>query len=168
MPQSRQRHIYRRRSDNEKRRLLQDPTDDLIRDMLNKVHYRGSPKHKLHPHRFGLTPFNGIRGDATPCDDADFEPSQMAEIPMVIRRGIRAGLIGHTQRIIWTVADDGWIFEARETNRDTAEFHGYPVLPTETIAYAVFSRFSAWAQQHGTDAEQSACDSCRLRYGFRQ
>ena len=96
LPQSRQRHIHRRRSDNES----------------------------------GV--FCEIRGDATLCDDAEFEPSQMAETPMVMRRGIRAGLIGHTQRIIWTVADDGWIFEARETNRDTAEFHGYPVLLTET------------------------------------
>ena len=77
-----------------------------------------------------------------------------------------AGLIGHTKRIIWTVGDDGWIFEARETNRDTAEFHGYPVLPTEAIARVVFNRFSAWVEQHGTPVEESACESCRLRYSF--
>ena len=166
MAKPRRRQTYRRKSDNEKRRLLRDPTDNLVQDMLNNVHYQGSPKHKLHPHLFGLPPLNGQRGDATLCDDADFEPGQMAEIPMLIRRGIRAGLIGHTQRIIWTVADDGWIFEARETNRATAEFHGYPVLPTEAIAHAVFDRFSDWVERQGTDTEQSACDSCRLRYGF--
>ncbi len=64
------------------------------------------------------------------------------------------------------MADDGWIFEARETNRDTAEFHGYPVLPTEAIGRAVFNRFSVWVQKQGTDTEQFACDSCRFRYGF--
>ena len=124
LAEPRRRQTHRRRSDNEKRRLLRDPTDNLVQDMLNYVHYQGSPKHKLQPHLFGLPPFSGQRGDATLCDDADFDPDQMAEIPMLIRRGIRAGLIGHTQRIIWTVADDGWIFEARETNRATAEFHG--------------------------------------------
>ena len=134
--------------------------------MLNNVHYLGSPKHKLHPHLFGLPPFNGERGDATLCDEADFEPSQMDEVSMLIRRGIRAGLIGYTQRIIWTVADDGWFFVAREANRDTAEFHGYPILPSEAIARAVFNRFSVWVQEQGTDKEQSACDSCRFRYGF--
>ena len=134
--------------------------------MLSNVHYRGSPKHKLHPHLFGLPPFTGARGDATLCDDANFGVSQIADVPMLIRRGIRAGLIGHTQRIIWTVADNGWIFEARETNRDAAEFHGYPVLPTEAIARAVFNRFSVWVLKQGTDAEQSARDSCKLRYGF--
>ena len=48
---------------------------------------------------------------------------------------------------------DGWIFEARETNRDTAEFHGYPVLATEAIARAVFNRFSDWVAEHGTPEE---------------
>ena len=92
----------------------------------------------------------------------------MAKVPALIPRGIRAGLIGHTHRIIWTVADDGRIFEARETNRATAEFHGYPVLSTEAIARIVFNRFSDWIQQHGTSVERSARGSCRLRYAFRQ
>ena len=94
--------------------------------------------------------------------------AKMAGVLTLIQRGIRAGLIGHTRRIVWTVADDGWIFEARETNRDTAKFHGYPVLPSEAIARIVFNRFSGWVQQHGTPVEQSACNSCRLRYAFRQ
>ena len=136
--------------------------------MLNNVHYQGSPKHKRHPRLFGLPPFNGSRGDATLCNEADFEPDQVAQVPALIQRGIRAGLIGHTQRIIWTVADDGQIFEARETNRATSEFHGYPVLQTEAIARIVFNRFSEWVQQHGTPEERSAGDSCRLRYEFRQ
>ncbi len=136
--------------------------------MLNNVKYHGSSKHKRHPHLFGLPPFNGSRGDATLCDEADFKPHQMVQIPALVQRGIRAGLIGHTQRIIWTVADDGWIFEARETNPTAAEFHGYPVLQTEAIARTVFNRYSGWVQQHGTPVELSARESCRLRYKFRQ
>ena len=65
---------------------------------------------------------------------------QIDDIPL--KRGIRAGLIGHTERVLWTVANDGWIFEARETNRETAQFHGYPVLPEESIGRLVFDRFA--------------------------
>ena len=170
MPPPRRRSVRQRRSDNVKRRLMRDPTEDVIREMLGTVQYEGSSKHKLHPHLYGLEPFNGDRGDATLCDEADFEPSRMSDVPALIRRGIRAGLIGHTRRILWTVADDGWIFEARETNRDTSRFHGYPVLPGEpgeAIAQLVFNRFSEWAAGHGSPDDRSARDSCGLRYSFR-
>ena len=113
---------------------MPDPADDLIERLLHNVRYEGSPKHKRHPQLFDLEPFNGKRDDATLCDEADFSPDQIDEIPALVERGIRAGLIGHTARLLWTVADDGWIFEARETNRETTEFHGYPVLPEESIA----------------------------------
>lgn len=167
MPPPRRRTVHRRHSDNEKRRLMKEPSDDLVRSMLDTVRYSGSSKHKLHPHLYDLPPFNGYRGDATLCDDADFGPARMTEVPALVRRGIRAGLIGHTGRIVRTVADDGWIFEARETNRDTAEFHGYPVLANEAIARAVLERFSDWAAKRGTPEDRSASDSCRLRYGLR-
>ena len=166
MPPPRDRVERQRRSDNVKRRLMLDPTDDLIGQMLETVWYEGSSKHKLHPHLYGLEPFNGQRGDATLCDEADFEPARMPEVRALIQRGIRAGLIGHTCRILWTVADDGWIFEARETNRETAQFHGYPVLPEEAIARLVFDRFSEWAAAHGSPDDRSARDACKLRYGF--
>lgn len=146
---------------------MPDPADGLIARLLDTVHYEGSSKHKRSPHLFGLEPFNGDRDDATLCDEADFQPDQMADIPALVQRGIRAGLIGHTARLLWTVADDGWIFEARETNRETAQFHGYPILPEESIGRLVFNRFADWANAHGTDADRSAAAACRLRYDFR-
>ena len=100
LPPPRRRAIHRRKSDNEKRRLLREPSDDLVRDMLDTAWYRGSSKHKLKPHLYDLPPFNGYRGDSTLCDDADFDPERMAEIPALVRRGIHAGLIGHTGRIV--------------------------------------------------------------------
>ncbi|MCE2423661.1 MAG: hypothetical protein J4F45_00915 [Pseudomonadales bacterium] len=146
---------------------MPDPAEDLIERLLDTVWYEGSSKHKRHPHLFGLEPFNGDRDDATLCDETDFQPAQVPEIPAPIQRGIRAGLIGHTARILWTVADDGWIFEARETNRETAQFHGYPLLPEEAIARLVFDRFAGWADDQGTPADRSAGAACRLRYDFR-
>lgn len=146
---------------------MPNPADDVVDRLLHSVRYQGSPKHKRHPHRFGLEPFNGDRDDATLCDEADFLPEHMNDIHALIQRGIRAGLIGHTARLLWTVADDGWIFEARETNRETTEFHGYPILPEESIARLVFDRFANWAERHGTPADRSAATACRLRYDFR-
>ena len=121
----------------------------------------------MHPHLFGLEPFNGDRDDAILCDEADFQPDRMAGIPALVERGIRAGLIGHTARLLWTIADDGWIFEARETNRETAQFHGYPVLAEESIGRLVYDRFADWADAHGTPADRAAATACRLRYDFR-
>ena len=146
---------------------MADPAAPLVERLLDTVRYEGSSKHKRHPQSFGLEPFNGERDDATLCDEADFQPDQADEIPTLIQRGIRAGLIGHTARLLWTVADDGWIFEARETNRETAQFHGYPVLPEESIARLVFDRFVTWANDRGTPADRSAVTACRLRYDFR-
>lgn len=144
-----------------------EPPAQIIQHLLDTARYEGSSKHKLHPHLFGLEPFHGDRDDATLCDDAAFRPDQMSRIPSLLRRGIRAGLIGHTGRTLWTVSDDGWIFEARETNRDTDQHHGYPVLPEETIARLVYDRFADWCRDHGTVGDHIARDSCRVRYGFR-
>ena len=112
-------------------------------------------------------PFDGPRGDATLCDEhASFQPAQMREIPSLVQRGIRAGLIGATQRVIWTVADNGWIYEGRQTNADTSEFHGYPVRESEPIAELVYQRFVAWVDEHGDSSARHAAMSCRQRYGF--
>ena len=158
-----------RRSENTKRRLLKAPSKVLITKMSNSVTYKGSSKHKRHPHRYGLPQFSGQRGDATLCDDhASFSPAQMFRIPAMIHRGLRAGLIGHQNRIIWAVADDGWIFEGRLTNVGTNEYHGYPVRPSEAIAELVYKRFSAWAIAHGNPQDQQAAKACKNRYGFKR
>ncbi len=157
-----------RKSDNDKRRLLENPSRQLVERLLAHVKYDPSAKHKRHPHLYGLDPFRGERGDATLCDvHADFRPDQMATIPQLVRRGIQAGLIGDTHRVIWTVADDGWIFEARETNRERREFHGYPVRPNEAIAEPVCLRFLAWAEALGSPLERGVAEACRARYGVR-
>ena len=157
-----------RHSSNDKRKLMPAPSQDLIRELVDAVVYEGSSKHKREPHRYGLTPFQGRRGDATLCDvHADFQPEHMAMIPQLIRRGIRAGLIGMGSRTIWTVANDGWIFEARLTNAETSTYHGYPVRPEEAIADVVFRRYSGWAVAHGAQQDRHAMVFCRDKYGLR-
>jgi hypothetical protein len=140
------------------------PSEEQKEALLAAVQYGGSSKHKINPTLFGLEPYRGERGDETCCDrDAGFGPEHMATIPALMSRGIRAGLIG-TGRLMWTVADSGWIFEARLTNPDQSEYHGYPVRPTEPIAAMVLRRYAAWADAHGSDADKQALANCKLLY----
>ncbi len=157
-----------RRSNNDKRRLAADPPSALLDHLRAAATYKGSPKHKSHPHLYNLPQLTGSRGDATLCDrDAGFQPEDMRTIPKMIRRGIKAGLVDKEGRIIWTVADDGWMFELRQTNATLCEYHGYPLRQTEAIASQIFDRFAPWAQEHGTQIDQNAAEFCRLQYGFR-
>ena len=156
-----------RRSNNDKRRLIANPAPDYIEELRRNITYQGSSKHKQHPHLYGLTSFQGDRGDATLCDrDANFQPSDLNSIPQMIQRGLRAGLVGESG-VIWAVADNGWIYEARITNVEKTEYHGYPVLATEPIAEVVYGRFKEWVQRHGNQSARRAVQQCKMLYGFR-
>lgn len=156
-----------RHSNNEKRRLMPKPTPNYIAQLQQKIRYEGSSKHKLHPHLYGLTPFQGSRGDATLCDrDASFGQSDYGSIEGMIHRGLEAGLVGENG-VIWAIADNGWIYEGRMTNVGMTEYHGYPVRSTEPIAEMVCHRFSQWVQNCGDDSTREAVQRCKMRYGFR-
>lgn len=156
-----------RRSNNEGRRLLPDPDPDYIQELRKKVTYEGSSKHKATPHRYNLDPFHGARGDATLCDrDAGFGPERMQFIPGIIDRSLRAGLVGRNG-IIWAIADDGWIFEARITIPGQAQYHGYPVRSTEAIAQPVYERFAKWTAASGNQQAIQAAEICKHIYGFK-
>jgi hypothetical protein len=162
-----------RDSDNVKRRL--DPSPDrAMLDRLDSVAvYRGYAKHKAEPTAFGLEPYRKPRGDATLCDQhAGFRADQISAIPRILRRGISAGLIGNAYdqgvpRVIWAIGDDGWIFEARLTNADQVEYHGYPVRPMEAIAGPVYRRYAEWVVGNGTKKDRAAAEKCKAIYGFK-
>ena len=159
-----------RHSDNDKRRLHPAPAPVVLRTLAARVTYRGISKHKAAPVRFGLPPYTGPRGDESLCDGhASVEPEDMPDVRMWLVRGIGAGLIGNVERagiptIVWTVSDHGWIFEARVTNVGLAEYHGYPVSPTEAIAAMVIARFREWAWAGGSEADRRAAENCRALY----
>ena len=156
-----------RRSDNDKRRLLSGPDTERIQELRQNIRYQGSSKHKQHPHLYDLEPFHGKRGDETLCDrDANFGTEQMATVPQMIDRSIQAGLLGENG-MLWAVADNGWIYEARLTNAGQFEYHGYPVRASEAIARPVYERFTEWAQTHGDPSACRAATNCRQLYGFK-
>lgn len=156
-----------RRPDNVKRKLLAAPEDGLLELLKGSAWYRGSERHKRDPLAFGLSISPGAKkGDATLCDEhAGFTPSRSRTIPRLIQRGLSAGLVGR-QNQIWTVGDDGWIFEGRLTNAGTHEYHGYPVLDWESIARPVYDRYSEWASNHGNKRDRLAAEQCRIRYRY--
>ena len=161
-----------RNTDNEKRRLHPQPDKLLLAVYAHKATYHGSSKHKANPHLFDLEQYQGKRGDETLCDrDAHFTPAQMPSADALLHRGIWAGLISEAERqglpsMLWTIADDGRIYEARITNAVQAEYHGYPVRQSEPIAASVYERFAAWAQAHGSTPEKTAAATCKTLYGF--
>ena len=156
-----------RRPDNVKRRLLPEPGSELLEHLWESVRYQCSEKHKKDPLAFNLDISPGsARGDATLCDEhAGFTPAKFVSIRGLIERGLRAGLVGRGN-LIWTVGDDGWIFEGRPTNVVTNEYHGYPVLEWEAIARPIYDRYSEWARASGSDRDRVAAEQCRIRYGF--
>jgi hypothetical protein len=160
--------LQSRNQDNLKRRLEKTVDLERIEKLRTIVTYGGSSKHKKHPHLFGLEPFHGDRGDSTLCDShAGFQPSDMAKIPDLIDRGLKAGLLGENS-LLWTVGDDGWIFEGRLTNPSRADYHGYPVRPNErAIAARVYDRFRSWVSSKGDEVDKQAAINCAALYGFK-
>jgi hypothetical protein len=139
-----------RSSNNDKRRLCEPvPPEAWLADLAERASFEAYSKHKLWPRPFGLQPFTGEREDATFCDGhAQFGPDDTQLAPDLLRRGILAGLVGHNcsqgdPTLLWTVDNNGWIYEMRLTVPSRAIYHGYPVLQTEAIARMVIARYIA-------------------------
>jgi len=138
---------------------------DQLAALFDGLVYEGSPKHKLHPHVFGLSPFRGERGDRTLCDrHAGFGPDAMSRIPRLLGRARAASLVGN---FLWTIDDNGWVYELAVTNKTLKQYHGYPLRPSDAITEKVFARFRAWATLHGWPIDTAASRACQGFYGFR-
>ncbi len=93
----------------------------------------------------------------------------MARAPALLKRGIDAGLFGKTKKkgdpgLLWSVDDNGWIYEAQITNPGHAVYHAYPVLPNEAIARKVLMRYTDFVDQQGTTVLTASLDAARRRY----
>ena len=160
-PRSR-RDLPPRRDEMRKRYLDPAPSPRTIADRFSGFRYEGSPKHKGNASIFDLEQFRGDRGDATMCDvHAGWRPSDAARIPMLQDRARAAGLIGN---LIWTVDDNGWVYELEVTNAAQNQHHGFPLLPGDPVAELVARRFAAWATSAGTSKDKEASDECNSRY----
>jgi hypothetical protein len=166
-----ERFVVARSSNNEKRRVCEPvPTDAWLPALANRATFEGYSKHKLRPRAFGLEPFTGEREDATYCDGhAQFAPADMARAPNLLRRGILAGLVGHNlaqgdPTLVWSIDDNGWIYEARVTIPSRAVYHGYPVLQSEAIARPVIARYIEYVYDRGMAALVPSAQQLQERY----
>ncbi len=141
-----------RTSENEKRQLLSPPPGAAERGALaERAWYRGYSKHKRHPHLWKLEPFQGYAPDRTFCEDAGFQVNDKPRIDYLLPRGIEAGLFGDLLNrgdptMLWTIDDNGWIYELRLTTPTQAEYHGYPMRPANAFGQKVIARFAEWLQ----------------------
>lgn len=144
------RTLQPRLSENEKRDLSAAPPSIEERDALGaRATYAGYAKHKRDPYAWGLEPFAGYAPDRSLCEDVGFLPADAVRIADLLRRGITAGLFGDLQRqdeptMLWTVDDNGWIYELRHTVPGRAIYHGYPLIPTNALGRKVIARFEGW------------------------
>lgn len=157
-------------SDNDKRQLREPmPTTAGLCALAARASYAGSGKHKEQPRAFDLEPA-ASDADDTFCDGhAGFTPEDMARVPALVERGITAGLIGHNDKqgdptIIWTVDDDGWIYEGRITTPTQAVYHGYPLLPSDAFAKKVIARYTEHVYTPGNTHLLSSLEQAMERY----
>jgi len=154
MKRPRRRIVDERSSDNHKRQLRTPaPAADARDELAKRARFQGSGKHKLEPRAFGLEPATPDADDSF-CDGHDgFTPEDMSRVPSLLERGIKAGLIGHRDSqgdptILWTVDDNGWVYEARITTATQAIYHGYPLLEGDAFARKVITRYSEYVYAH--------------------
>lgn len=142
--------VTERSSENVKRRLCEPvPNAEELEILAGRARFECSAKHKKEPRAFGLEPAPSDADD-TYCDaHAGFVPSDVVRIPALLRRGISAGLVGSNLKhgdptLIWSVDDNGWIYEGRITTPTQAVYHGYPLLPSDAFARKVIARYEKW------------------------
>jgi hypothetical protein len=159
-----------RSSDNQKRKLrTPTPAPGELAALVHRARFEGSGKHKAVPRAFGLEPTSPAADD-TLCDEhADFSPADMARLPTLLERGILAGLISERDTqgdpaILWTVDDNGWIYEARITTQTQAVYHGYPLLPGDAFARKVISRYNEYARDRPLLRLEQSVENALERY----
>ncbi len=159
-----------RSSNNDKRTLRTPAPSEHQREALaDRASYAGSGKHKLEPRAFHLEPAPPDADDSFCDGHAGFAPEDMARVGDLLERGIRAGLIGHRDvqgdpTILWSVDDNGWIYEMRITVPTQAIYHGYPLLVGDAFAKKVISRYTQYVYAHPQLALGPSLENARELY----
>lgn len=136
-----------RSNNNAKRKLVIDVPDLSQRvEFATRVKYDPYSKHKYNPTAYGLAPYAGEDEERTYCDEhANFTKADIGRIPVLMERGIKLCLWsesrrGGTPNLLWTIDDNGWIYELRTTNATQCQYHGYPILQGDAFARQVLAR----------------------------
>ena len=118
---------------NRRKEVLPPPPDthDLA-EVAEKCKYVGSPYHRTMPDSFGNRPVYH-EGKSKCPKELQRNPSRVTEW---LREAIRQGQFGEFDNgfpaLVW-YRDGGDVFEARLHNRESGEYHGYPLEPHDHI-----------------------------------
>jgi hypothetical protein len=138
------------RSRNNRKRRLREPIPTVAeREALSaSAKYGPHSKHKYNPSAYGLTPYSGQDEDRTYCDaHANFGKHDFSRIPTLLKRGILLGLWSDgagPPDMLWTIDDNGWIYEMPVTNIVQHDYHGYPLLPGDAFVAQLLARSRAF------------------------
>lgn len=127
----------RKREGNQPDRRIAPPdaTDKAAREELAKrVRYVGSANHKLHPGNYGFSPPQNPRPSKTPCDA--LRPVLKEEAQALFLRGIELGMVSDfpadgVPKYVWSVDDDGEVYEIKTKPGRETDYHGYRVANDE-------------------------------------
>lgn len=118
----------RRRAAPKDRGMVPLGTD--LHELAEDARYVPSAEHKGHGHKFQVV--GRLRSDATECP-RDIE---LWEAQHWLREAIAAGDVGGIwepdtyPQLAWRRVENA-VFEARVSNRELGEYHGYPITPAE-------------------------------------
>jgi hypothetical protein len=119
----------KRPGNNPKRRIA--PSEFLTADqkasLIASVTYVASGHHKRNPADYGLQRTNP-RPTKSLCDLVRIVPQQEAQ--ELLRMGINYGMVsshcfGDFPKFVWSVADDGEVYEAKTDAVTRGAYHGY-------------------------------------------
>lgn len=132
---------------NLKRRLQRIDDPNERQRLAAAVSYGGNPEHKKNPGDFGLTPPASPRPDKSLCDTVEI--FRRAEALQLLRLGAERGLVsaqwvGGFPQNIWSVNEAGEPLEAQLENRETGQYHGYPMPETDPFREKVLE---AWREE---------------------
>lgn len=104
-------------------------TEEGKRALLANAKYVGSGHHKRNPADYGLERTNP-RPTKSLCDLVRIIP--LSEAQELLRRGIQAETVSTLAydgfpKYIWSVSEDGEIYEAKTDSSTPGDYHGYPL-----------------------------------------
>ena len=115
------------------KRTISDPVE-VDGDLLGRVSYKPHPQHCKKPDTWAP--------HKTKCPDGVGCPAALAMLKEGLRRSMVPPGSEGLPSPVWAVDDNtGQAYEARVTNRGTAEYHGYPVLDRDPLKDEILAKW---------------------------
>lgn len=133
-----------RQGNNPKRRVedLENLPDEAIDALATEAKYVGSGHHKRYPLDYGFERTNPVPTKSL-CDMV--RPIRLAEAAALLESGIRARMVSRLEngfpKYVWTVGDDGVVYESKNDPRSPGLYHGYPLEHEKAVRDYILSEW---------------------------